>query len=100
MKLILDKEINLKEANTLKKRLLGLMFKTNIQEGLVFKTKAIHTFFMKENIDVIITDKNNKTIAFYKNLKRNKIIINLTLDKIAIVWYNIIINRKGDGLIC
>ena len=51
MKLIFDKEINLKKATTFKKRLLGLMFKTNIQEGLVFKTKAIHTFFMKEEID-------------------------------------------------
>ena len=34
MKLIFDKEINLKKATTFKKRLLGLMFKTNIQEVL------------------------------------------------------------------
>ena len=75
MKLILDKEINLKEANTFTNRLLGLMFKTNIQEGLVFKTKAIHTFFMKENIDVIMCDKNNVILYYYSNLKKNKIIL-------------------------
>ena len=75
MKLIFDKEINLKEANTLKKRLLGLMFKTNIQEGLVFKTKAIHTFFMKENIDIIMTDKNFNVLHVYNNFKKNRIIL-------------------------
>ena len=99
MKLIFDKEINLKKATTFKKRLLGLMFKTNIQEGLVFKTKAIHTFFMKEEIDVIITDKNNKTIVFYKNLKRNKIIIILKSYYIYELPKNSINNlKKGDKL--
>ena len=63
-------------ANTFKKRLFGLMGKTNIQKGIFFpKTRSIHTFFMKENIDVIMIDKNNKIVYYHKNLQRNKILI-------------------------
>ena len=57
-------------------RLTGLMFKKNINYGLLFKKcNSIHTFFMKENIDVIMTDKNNKILYYYNNLKPNKIIL-------------------------
>ena len=57
-------------------RLIGLMFRKNINYGLCFKRcNSIHTFFMKENIDVVMTDKNNKVIYLKKNLKRNRIIL-------------------------
>ena len=42
---------------------------------LKFKTNGIHTFFMKTNIDVILTDKNQKVLYIYKKLKPNKIIL-------------------------
>lgn len=78
MKLILkNKEIILKECVKFKDKLLGFMFKKNINYALRFKCKSIHTFFMKENIDIIVTDKNNKVINVYNNFKRNKILINL-----------------------
>lgn len=52
-------------ASTFTERLIGLMGKENFK-GLLFKQKysnkissTIHTFFMKENIDIIYVDKNN-----------------------------------------
>lgn len=76
MKLILDdKKLLLKDCTKFKNKLLGFMFKKNINYVLRFKCKAIHTFFMREEIDVIITNKNNKVIYIYNNLKKNKIII-------------------------
>ena len=59
-----------------KDKLIGLMFKKNINYGLLIKKcKSIHTFFMKENIDVILLDKNNKILSIKRNIKPNKIII-------------------------
>ena len=50
--------------------------KKNINYGLCFpKCNSIHTFFMLENIDVIMTDKNYNILYIYKNLKPNKIIL-------------------------
>lgn len=63
-------------ANTFKTRLLGYMGRKNIKDCLCFpKCSSIHTFFMKENIDVIMTDKNNKVLYVYNNFKKNKIIL-------------------------
>lgn len=70
-------EINIKICKTFKTRLLGLMFqKKAIDFGLCFPhCNSIHTFFMRQNIDVIMTDKNNKILYIYKNLKPWKIIL-------------------------
>ena len=78
MKIILkNKEINVKNCQNFKDRLLGLMFKKEkLNYGLCFpKCNSIHTFFMKQNIDVIMTDKNNKILYKYNNLKPYKIIL-------------------------
>lgn len=77
MKLIYDKkEIKLYECKTFYDRLMGFMFKKNINYALVFnKCNSIHTFFMKENIDVIMCDKENNILYFYKDLKKSKIIL-------------------------
>ena len=70
------KNIEIKTANSFKERLIGLMFKKNINYGLLFKhCKSIHTFFMLEEIDVIATDKNDNIIKKYKNVKPWKILI-------------------------
>ena len=64
------------EAKTFKERLFGLMFKKNINYCLLFKKcNSIHTFFMRENIDVVMTDKNNKILFIKKNMKKNRIIL-------------------------
>lgn len=57
-------------------RLKGFMFKKNIDYSLLFnKCNSIHTFFMKENIDVILCDKNNNILYYYSNFPKNKIIL-------------------------
>ena len=62
-------------AKSFWKRLFGFMGKTNIDYGLLFpRCNSIHTFFMKENIDIIGLDENNEVIYKYVNLSKNKII--------------------------
>lgn len=77
MKIVINNDkFNIELANTFRKRLFGLMGKKNIKTGLFFpKTGSIHTFFMKEDIDVIMIDKENKVVYFKKNLKKNRILI-------------------------
>jgi len=71
-----NKKFNLDIANTFYKRLIGLMGKKDIKKGMFFpKTRSIHTFFMKDNIDIIMIDKNNNIVYYEKNVKKNKIII-------------------------
>ena len=70
------KNITIKEAKSFKDRLIGLMFKKNINYGLLFNNcRSIHTFFMKEEIDIIAVDKDDNIIKEYKNIKPWKILI-------------------------
>ena len=66
--------IEIKDYHKFKDKFKGLMFKKNINYGIKMKCNGIHTFFMKENIDVILTNKENKILYIIKNLKPNKII--------------------------
>ena len=77
MKLIYkNKDIDLYECKNFFSRLKGFMFTKNIDKALLFdRCNSIHTFFMKENIDVIMCDKDNRVLFFYKDLSRNKIIL-------------------------
>ena len=70
-----NKNIKLKKVNSFKEKFFGLMGKTNIDYALLFRCNGIHTFFMKEDIDIILTDKNYKILFLYKNLKKNRIIL-------------------------
>ena len=71
-----NQEFNVLVANSFFKKLFGFMNKKNITQGMFFpKTSSIHTFFMKENIDIIMINKNNKVIYYQKNVPKNKIII-------------------------
>lgn len=67
--------MEIKEAKTFLQKLKGLMFQAEFNYILKFKTNGIHTFFMKIPIDVVLTDKNNKILYIYRNLKPNKIIL-------------------------
>ncbi len=77
MKIIINKqEFNVDIANTFIKRLFGLMGKRNIKNGLFFpKTRSIHTFFMREKIDIIMINNDNEIIYYQKNVPKNRIII-------------------------
>lgn len=78
---------NIVIAKSFFKRLFGLMGKKEINYGMLFpKCNSIHTFFMKENIDIIGLDENNEVIYKYENLPKNKIIkINYNRQKTSIL---------------
>ena len=51
------------------------MFLRDFDYVLKIKCNGVHTFFMKTNIDIILTDKNDKILYIYKNVKPWKIIL-------------------------
>lgn len=69
------KKYDIEVANTFYKRLTGLIGKKDIDYGILFpKCNSIHTFFMKENIDVLGLDQNGEVIYKYENLEKNRVI--------------------------
>lgn len=68
---------DVKIYRTLFKRLKGFMFrKRKIDYVICFpKCNSIHTFFMFQKIDVVMTDKNNRILKIYKSLKPMKVIL-------------------------
>lgn len=71
-----DKSINLIECKSFFSRLKGFMFTKNINKALLFnRCNSIHTFFMRNNIDVIMCDKDNTILYYYRNLGKRKIIL-------------------------
>ena len=71
-----DKKVKIYDCISFYSRLKGFMFTKDIKHALLFNNcNSIHTFFMKENIDVIMCDKNNTILSYYKNLSKNKIIL-------------------------
>lgn len=69
------KSIDIVECKSFYSRLKGFMFQKEIKYALLFNhCNSIHTFFMKHNIDVIMCDKQDNILYFYKNLSKNKII--------------------------
>lgn len=74
MYIIINKEkINVKKAITMKDKIQGLMFKNNINYGLFIPNcNHIHTFFMKDNIDVLFLNQKNVVIYKYQNMPKNR----------------------------
>lgn len=71
-----NKKLKVKVCSNIINRFVGFMFKKNIDYALCFpKCKSVHTFFMKQNIDIIMTDKNYNILYIYENFKPNKIIL-------------------------
>lgn len=70
-------KIEIEDCVTFRKRLKGFMFqKRAIQTGKRFpKCNSIHTFFMFQEIDIIMVDQNNKIIVMYPNLKKGRVIL-------------------------
>lgn len=63
-------------ANNFKDKLIGLMYKKNIDYGLLITNcKSIHTFFMLESIDVLLLDQENRILMINRNVKPNKVLI-------------------------
>lgn len=74
--IINNKEYEVKICKSFKDKLLGLMFKKDkIDKIYLFKNcSSIHTFFMRQNIDVCMLDKDDNIVLLKENVKRNKII--------------------------
>ncbi len=72
-----DKQIKLVKQDTFYKRFIGIMFKKKkIDYALWFnKCNSIHTFFCKQDIQVIMTDKKDKIIYVNDCLTNGKIVI-------------------------
>lgn len=75
--IINHKKYKVNLMNTFYKRLKGLMFKKEpiTQIYLFPRCSSIHTYFMKQNIDICILDRNYKVVYIKENLKPNKILI-------------------------
>lgn len=70
-----NKKIELKKCTSFYSRLKGFMFRKDIKSALLFgNCNSIHTFFMKENIDVIMCDRDDKILYYYRDLPKNKVI--------------------------
>ena len=71
-----NKEIILTECTSFFSRLKGFMFCKKIDRALLFnKCNSIHTFFMYNNIDVIMCNNDNIVLYYYNTFKKNKIIL-------------------------
>lgn len=71
-----NKEINVIECKSFYTRFKGFMGKTNINHALLFNhCNSVHTFFMKENIDIIFCNKENIIVSYFKNISPNKVIL-------------------------
>lgn len=104
MKLLIDSQeiIEVKIASSTFSRMMGLMGKSNIDYALFFNhCNNIHTFFMKEPIDVIYIDKESKIIymdnpinpwKMGKIIKKSKSLIELPEGTIK--KYNIYVGQK------
>lgn len=75
--IINKKKYKINTMNTFYKRLKGLMFKKEpIKEIYLFpRCSSIHTYFMKQNIDICILNRNYEVVYIKENLKKNRIVI-------------------------
>ena len=66
-----DQELKIEVANTFYGRFKGLMGRKEIKEDeglLLWPCNAIHTFFMKFNIDAVFLSKDNHIINIIKDI--------------------------------
>lgn len=63
---------NVKLANSIIDRMIGLMFKKEMRGFnalLIEPCNSIHTFFMRYDIDVIFLSKNNEVVKIIRNMR-------------------------------
>ena len=94
---------DLKLVESFLDRVLGLLNPSN-SRSLLFKTRfGIHTFFLKEPIDIIVLDNKYKAAKIKKNLKPFRLFFwNLRFQLVIELPKNVLIQTKthvGDELI-
>lgn len=71
-----NKMIDLIECKSFYSRFMGFMFQKKIDRALLFdKCNSVHTFFMKEKIDIVMCNKENVVLFYYPNVNKGKIIL-------------------------
>lgn len=104
---IIDKDGNKKKvvkhlavANTVYKRMKGLIGSDGLQEGeglLLYPCNSIHMFFMKFPIDVIYLDKDKNILHVTHNMQPWKVgrviknayyVLELPANTVEFDWYN------------
>lgn len=66
---------NYKLGESFLDKAFGLLIPSN-PRTMLFKTRfGIHTFFMKENIDLIVLDKKNRVVSLKNTVKPNRIFV-------------------------
>src|SRR5574344_1706565 len=75
--IINDKKYNIITCRSFKKRFMGLMFRKKIISDIYMfpKCSKIHTFFMRQNIDICILDKSFNIIYLCYNVGKNRLIL-------------------------
>lgn len=75
--IINDKKIKIIPLTTFLSKSKGLMFRRKVIKNIYLfnKCSSIHTFFMFQNIDVCILDKNHRIVYLKENMKKNRILI-------------------------
>ncbi len=69
--------MNIKKAETVGSRLLGLMFRKSLaeDEGLhIIPCNGIHMFFMRFPIDVVFLDREERVVKIVENLRPWRIV--------------------------
>ncbi len=86
-------------ARDLNTKVIGLMGKKNITEGLLIpKCNAVHTYNMLDNIDILFLD-NNKILFHFVNVLPNQIIVvNKNTSVLELPKYTSINYHIGDYL--
>lgn len=71
-----NKKINIHILYSFKERMKGFRFQLKpITIGLCYpKKKSINTYFLCQNIDIIITNKEYEILYIYQNIRSEKII--------------------------
>ena len=64
-----------KEAKTLREKMIGLIGKEKPIPFLMKTRFGIHTFGLKFPIDVLVLNKNNRVVSLKKSLKPNRIFL-------------------------
>jgi hypothetical protein len=64
-----------KKVTSIRDQLLGLLDPTNPRTLIFCSRFGIHTFFMKDSIDVMVLDDKQKVVKIKKNLHPNSIFI-------------------------
>lgn len=77
-----NQKLSIKPCIHFLSRLKGMMFQKNqFAYGFYFpKCSSLHTFFMRQSIDIIMINANHQIIAYYQNVKPWKIIRNKNAD--------------------